>query len=56
MIYRFFREFCGKGVEKGEEIEEAIPKKGVADARQRTIPATVGFAGTVEGRGGQSRF
>ena len=24
----FFREFCGKGVEKEEKIEEAIPKKG----------------------------
>jgi hypothetical protein len=46
---RFFREESGRELKEGKQIEQATPKKGVAYARPRTLPAADGIAGTMEG-------
>ena len=53
---RFFRELSGRELKRYQQVEQAILKKGVADAGPRTLPAVNGITGTMEGHRSQSRL
>jgi len=49
LYYRFFWELCGKGLQEGEKIKQAIfLKRGIANAGQRIIQAAIRFEESME--------